>query len=158
LVVVWRKRGYSQRGAPFSRVGVWLGDGGTPSNRMPRPTKLRRIAPAILQRSRDFRHPLTPTEARVWQAVRRRQLGLKIRRQHPIERFIADFYCAEVNLVIEIDGDGHVEPDQESYDTERTRWLEERGYRVVRFTAEQVEDDLAGVVERIRWACEAKSD
>ena len=125
---------------------------------MPRPTKLRRIAPAILQRSRDFRHPLTPTEARVWQAVRRRQLGLKIRRQHPIERFIADFYCAEVNLVIEIDGDGHVEPDQESYDTERTRWLEERGYRVVRFTAEQVEDDLAGVVERIRWACEAKSD
>jgi very-short-patch-repair endonuclease len=103
---------------------------------------------------------LTPTEAKVWQAVRRRQLGFKIRRQHAIDRFIVDFYCAEVNLVIEIDGESHVEPDQESYDTERTRWLEERGCRVIRFEARQVEDDLAGVVEGIRRACieEASGD
>ena len=125
---------------------------------MPRPTKLHRIAPAILQRSRDFRHPLTPTEAKVWQAVRRRQLGYKIRRQHPIDRFIADFYCAKANLVIEIDGDSHVPPDQASYDAARTKWLEGRGYGVIRFTAQQVEEDLAGVVEGIRRACEAKSD
>ena len=46
---------------------------------LPKPTKLHRILPAILQRSRDFRHPLTPTEAKVWRAVRRRQLGFKIR-------------------------------------------------------------------------------
>ena len=120
---------------------------------MPKPTQLHRIAPAILQRSRDFRHPLTPTEAKVWQAVRRRQLGFKIRRQHPIGRFIVDFHCAEAKLVIEIDGDSHVPPDQTDYDTERTRWLEERGYRVIRFAAQQVEDDLAGVVEAIREAC-----
>ena len=43
------------------------------------------------QRSRDFRHPLTPTEDKIWQAVRGRQLGFKIRRQHPVGRFIADF-------------------------------------------------------------------
>jgi very-short-patch-repair endonuclease len=49
------------------------------------------IAPRILQRSRDFRHPLTPPEAKIWRAVRNRQLGFKIRRQHPIGRFIADF-------------------------------------------------------------------
>jgi len=122
---------------------------------MPKPTKLHRIPPALIQRSRDFRHPLTPTEAKVWQAVRGRQLGFKIRRQHPIERFIVDFYCAEANLVIEIDGDSHVPPDQASYDTERTRWLEERGYRVIRFIAQQVEEDLVGVVEEIRGACEA---
>jgi len=59
--------------------------------------------------------------------VRRRQLGFKIRRQHPIDRFIADFYCAEARLVIEIDGDSHVAPDQAEYDEARTLWLEERG-------------------------------
>jgi len=131
---------------------------------MPKPTKLHRISPAILQRSRDFRHPLTPTEAKVWEAVRRRQLGFKFRRQHPIDRFIVDFYCAEAKLVIEIDGDSHAEADQASYDSARTRWLEERGYRVIRFTAAQVGEDLAGVVrpslcsgccaKGIRKACE----
>src|SRR4030042_4867061 len=96
---------------------------------MPKPTKLHRIPPAILQRSRDFRHPLTPTEAKVWQAVRRRQLGFKFRRQHPIGRFIADFYCAQAKLAIEIDGDSHAPPDQASYDTVRSQWLRERAYR-----------------------------
>jgi len=141
-------------GAPFSPQGGRVGDGGRTRNRMPKPTKLHRIPPAILQRSRDFRHPLTPTEAKVWQAVRRRQLGFKFRRQHPIDRFIADFYCAEARLVIEIDGDSRGEPDQASYDTARIRWLEERGYRVIRFTAGHVEEDLARVVEEIREACE----
>jgi len=122
---------------------------------MPKPTKLHRIGPAILQRSRDFRHPLTPTEAKVWQAVRRRQLGFKIRRQHPIDRFIADFYCAEAKLIIEIDGDSHAPEDQADYDVARTRWLEEHGYQVIRpAAAQQVEDDLEGVVEGIRKACE----
>ena len=131
---------------------------------MPRPTKLRRIPPAILQRSRDFRHPLTPTENKIWHAVRRRQLGFKIRRQHPIGKFIVDFYCAEACLVIEIDGDSHAPPDQAAYDAARTRWLEERGYRVIRFAAGQVEEDLAGGVrpslcsgccaKGIRRACE----
>ena len=62
--------------------------------------------------------------------------------------------CAEANLVDEIDGDSHAQPDQAEYDTARTRWLEEHGYRVIRFTAEQVEEDLAGVVEGIRRAFE----
>jgi len=125
---------------------------------MPKPTKLHHIAPAILQRSRDFRNPLTPTEAKVWEAVRHRQLGFKFRRQHPIDRFIVDFYCAEVKLVIEIDGDSHAQPDQAEYDTARGQWLEEHGYRVIRFTAEQVEENLAGVVEGIRKACEERAE
>ena len=98
---------------------------------------------------------MTPTEDKVWQAVRRRQLGFKIRRQHPIGRFIADFYCAEPKLIIEIDGDSHVPDDQADYDMARTRWLEERGYRVIRFKAHEVEENLAGVVEGIRKACGA---
>jgi len=57
---------------------------------MPKP-KGHSTSPALLQRARDFRHPLTPPEAKVWEAARNRQLGFKIRRQHPIGRFIADF-------------------------------------------------------------------
>jgi len=122
---------------------------------MPNPPKTHRIAPAILQRSRDFRHPLTPTEAKIWQAVRRRQLGFKFRRQHPIGRFIADFYCAQAKLAIEIDGDSHAPPDQASYDTVRSQWLEGQGYRVIRpAAAQQVEEDLERVVEELREVCE----
>ena len=73
--------------------------------RMPEPTKTHRILPAILERARDFRHPLTPPEAKVWRAVRNRQLGFKMRRQGTIGRFIVDFYCAEARLAIEIDGE-----------------------------------------------------
>ena len=56
--------------------------------------------------------------------------------------------------MIEIDGDSHSPPDQASYVTSRSQWLEERGYRVIRIEARQVEEDLAEVVEGIRQACE----
>ena len=60
--------------------------------------------------------------------------------------FVSPSACAEASLVIEIDGDSHAESDQTSYDTARSQWLEERGYRVIRFAAREVGDDLAGVV------------
>jgi very-short-patch-repair endonuclease len=123
---------------------------------MPTP-KGHSVAPAILRRSRDLRHPLTPPEAKVWAAARDRKIGFKIRRRHPIGRFIAGFYCAEARLVIEIDGDLHAAPDQEAYDTARTMWLEERGFRVIRFQARQVELDLEAVLAAIRAACEARA-
>ena len=114
------------------------------------------IAPAILQRARDFRHPLTPPEAKVWQAVRKRQLGFKIRRQHPIGRFIADFYCAEARLVIEIDGGVHADPDQAANDEARTGCFEESGYRVLRFQAREVDKELRAVVQAIHEGCEVR--
>ena len=119
-------------------------------------TKGHFILPAILERSRDLRHPLTPSEAKVWNAVRSRQLGFKIRRQQPIGRFILDFYCAEAKLAIEIDGDIHTDPGQAVYDAARTQWLEERGYAVIRFEAQQVDNDLLSVLEATRRACESR--
>jgi very-short-patch-repair endonuclease len=77
---------------------------------------------------------MTQTEAKIWQAVRGRQLGFEIRRQHTIGRFSADFYCAEAKLVIEIDGDSHAPADQADYDAARSECLEEHGYRVIRIT------------------------
>jgi very-short-patch-repair endonuclease len=112
------------------------------------------VYPPLLQRAREMRHPLTPAEAKVWQRVRNQQLGVKIRRQHPIGHFIADFYCASARLVIEIDGDTHAEPDQAEYDAARTRWLEERGYRVIRFSNNDVHANIEGVLGVIKAACE----
>jgi very-short-patch-repair endonuclease len=59
-------------------------------------------------------------------------------------------------LVIEIDGDVHADPDQAEYDEARTGWLEERGYRVLRFQAREVENDLEAVLRTSREACEAR--
>ena len=114
------------------------------------------VIPAILQLARDHRHPLTPAEAKVWARVRNRGLGFKIRRQHPIWRFIADFYCAEAKLVIEIDGDTHAEPDQEEYDEARTAWLEERGYKVIRFTNQDANRRLDNLLTELYLECQVR--
>jgi len=89
--------------------------------------------------------------------VRKRQLGVKIRRQHPIGRFILDFSCSEARLAIEIDGDTHAAPDQKACDAARTAWLVERGFEVIRFQAGEVDRNLQGVLEAIRRACEART-
>jgi type I restriction enzyme R subunit len=69
---------------------------------------MKRIEPMILQRARELRQPQTPAEEKLWYWLRDSQLeGMKFRRQHPIGRFIVDFYCAEKKLVIEVDGDTH---------------------------------------------------
>ena len=115
--------------------------------------KCHRIHPAIRQRARELRQPMTPVEAKLWQRLRRRQLnGHYFRRQHPIDNSIADFYCAKARLVVEVDGDVHAM--QEEHDNVRTEWLEERGYRVIRFTNDKVFRQLDAVLESILAACE----
>jgi len=114
------------------------------------------VLPAILQLAREYRHPLTPAEAKIWSRVRNRGLGFKIRRQHPISRFIADFYCAEAKLVIEIDGDSHMGPEQQDYDTARTKWLEERGYQVVRIMNNDVHRHIDDVLKEIFLVCKER--
>ena len=79
-----------------------------------------RIHPAIRQFARELRQPLTPMEAALWGILRNRNLNYKFRRQHEIEFFIIDFYCAEVKLCIEIDGDIHLTLEQQEYDAART--------------------------------------
>ena len=117
-----------------------------------------RVIPAILQAARDFRHPLTPAESKVWSRVRNRGLGFKIRRQQPIWRFIADFYCAEARLVIQIDGDTHTEPDQEEYDAARTEWLKDRGNKVIRIMNADVHRNLEDALHEIYLACQERVD
>ena len=108
-----------------------------------------RIYPPILERAREMRHPQTPAEATLWRALRNRNLNYKFRRQHPIDRFIIDFYCAKANLCIEIDGESHLDPEQQKYDATRTEFLEDLGYKVIRFTNNDVRYTLDAVATEI---------
>lgn len=126
---------------------------------MTNPNPTRHVHPIILARAGELRQPLTPLEAKLWACLRGKQLyGLKFRRQHPIYRFILDFFCYRHNLVIEIDGDSHADPDQQTYDQARTEWLEERGYRVIRFTNREVNNNIEGVLQEIARACGIDGD
>ena len=114
--------------------------------------KLHRIHPAILGHARQLRRPQTAAEGILWSRLRAGQLaGLKFRRQHPIGNFIVDFYCASCRLVIELDGDTHV--DQIEYDAERTKWLNDQGYRLLRIANEDIQSNLEGVIVGIFAAC-----
>lgn len=85
--------------------------------------------------------------------LRNRQLeGVKFRRQQPIGPYIVDFASFEKKLVIEIDGGQHSEEKVKKRDTERTAWLKERGYRILRFWNNEVLTNLEGVLKRIREA------
>lgn len=112
----------------------------------------RTSSPVIQQRARELRKEMTLAEINLWQGLRRRQIdGLHFRKQHPIERFIIDFYCAEAKLCIEVDGDSHA--DQVEYDQARTAYLNERGYTVIRFTNREVWHQLDAVLQAIADEC-----
>ncbi len=108
-----------------------------------------RIHPAIRQFARELRKPQTPAETTLWNLLRNRNLKYKFRRQHPIDFFIIDFYCAEAKLLIEIDGSSHLEKEQQEYDQARTEYLEARGYKVIRFTNDNVRYNIHAVVTAI---------
>lgn len=115
-----------------------------------------RTTAAIQQRARELRQDMTPAEELLWSHLRRKQLnGLKFRRQHPLGSFIADFYCAEYRLVIEIDGDIHA--GLHEYDDFRTEWLEDRDYRLIRFLNDDVTDRIDTVLTAIQAACKKRN-
>jgi very-short-patch-repair endonuclease len=101
-------------------------------------------------RAREMRQQMSAAEVRLWSKIRGDRIGaLRFRRQHVIGPFVADFYCAQLNLVIEVDGDSHFEPGQDVSDQERTRYLTSRGLHVLRFTNVDVLTNLDGVIRQI---------
>ncbi|MFH1160385.1 MAG: endonuclease domain-containing protein [bacterium] len=99
----------------------------------------------------DLRHSMTPAEKLLWQRLRNRQVaGFRFRRQHPIDEFIVDFFCYEAMLVVEVDGEVHLDSTQSERDCERTRILNRLGIQVIRFANTEVETTIDQVVERIR--------
>ena len=101
--------------------------------------------------ARENRKKQTAAEEILWQHLRNRQLqGFKFRRQHPLNKFIADFYVHEAKLVIELDGEYHTEEEQKAYDAGRTYELGEWKIRVLRFTNEEILKDIKQVLETIK--------
>ncbi|AUV86828.1 endonuclease domain-containing protein [Vibrio campbellii] len=97
----------------------------------------------------QLRSNMPKPEEVLWQKIRRKQLGVKFRRQHGIGRYIVDFYCAELNLVIEIDGDSHFSDEGKEKDTIRDSFMETLGIKVLRFTNEEVMKQTESVLERL---------
>jgi very-short-patch-repair endonuclease len=105
---------------------------------------------STFENARNLRKVLTNAEESLWQELRNRKLqGLKFRRQHPISHYIADFYCAEKRLVVEVDGCIHNSKEQKEYDERRTADLASMGIHVLRFTNNEVEQDMPSVLKRI---------
>jgi very-short-patch-repair endonuclease len=102
--------------------------------------------------ARGMRNEPTPAEAKLWREIRANQLGVKSRRQAAIGDYVVDFVCFEKKLVVELDGPQHLEPHAVEKDARRTAWLESQGFRLVRFRNQELDEDLRGVVEKIRQA------
>ena len=107
-------------------------------------------------RAQEMRAESTHAEHVLWQILRARKLGVTFRRQHPIGPYIADFFCAELNLVIEVDGDVHDEAEQIAHDQAREEYLRTRSLRIVRFRNEQVLEQLDTVVQEIERIIEER--
>ena len=102
----------------------------------------------IFQNAYDLRHKMTEAEMVLWNRLSKNQLGVRFKAQHPIDIFIADFYCHKFKLVIEVDGEIH-EKNQE-YDAGRTAEIEKWGITVIRFTNDEILNCIDTVVEEIK--------
>jgi very-short-patch-repair endonuclease len=110
------------------------------------------------QAARRLRATMTDAEAKLWYHLRNRQLlGLKFVRQQPVGPYIADFACREADLIIELDGGQHGEPDSIAYDERRTTVLAEHGCDVIRFWNSDVFENIDGVLETIAAKLQAPS-
>ena len=101
----------------------------------------------LTERARENRKTPTKAENKIWNEVLRMKqfADYKFLRQKPIDNYIVDFYCSELRLVIEIDGDSHA--DSVEYDAERTKVLAALGLKVVRYTNDEVLQNIQGVFD-----------
>ncbi|MBN2777707.1 MAG: endonuclease domain-containing protein [Bacteroidales bacterium] len=108
----------------------------------------------IMDRAKQLRRRMTEPEKIVWEIVRENAiLGLKFRRQHPINNYIADFYCHKIKLVIEIDGETHNPESAKLYDESRTNVLNSLGIEVIRFKNTDIRTSISLVKNEIEKKC-----
>ncbi|MGD1045616.1 MAG: endonuclease domain-containing protein [Bacteroidota bacterium] len=101
-------------------------------------------------RRKSLRHSMPEAEVILWSKLQRRQVdGLKFRRQYSVGRFVVDFYCTELKLAIEVDGDSHFKPGAEWRDAERETFIKQYGIKFLRFTNSDVRENLYGVLTQI---------
>ncbi|WP_405377045.1 histidinol dehydrogenase [Nonlabens sp. Asnod3-A02] len=111
-------------------------------------TARKSIYSTLKERASQMRKNPTETEALVWEELRNKKLDIKFRRQHIIDKYIVDFASVEKRLIVEIDGDIHLNQIEE--DRLRQDFLESQGFKVIRFTNDNVLNDLESVIETIK--------
>jgi len=105
----------------------------------------------LINLAKEFRKTQTEAEKVLWNALRNHGFAnLKFRRQHPVRWFIADFYCHDFKLVIEVDGGIHNNGIQSEHDENRTSELEELGIQVIRFSNEDILNNIESVLRQIQ--------
>lgn len=104
----------------------------------------------LRDRRRALRKQATPQEKRLWQYLRNRNIGYKFRRQHSIGFYIADFYCSEKKLIIEVDGPQHYSEDGKEYDEQREFVFQNMKFRIMRITNEEINKNISLVIESIK--------
>jgi len=110
----------------------------------------KRTTPKIFGRAKELHRNMSPAEAKLWKHLRAHRMGdVHFRNQHAIGNYIVDFCAPRRKLIIELDGSQHL--DQAEYDEERTKYLEARGYRVLRFWNNDVMDNTEAVLKVI-WS------
>jgi cyclase len=103
----------------------------------------------VFANAKALRYNMTPAENMLWSYLNLKVNNVKFRRQHPLGNYIADFYCHQHKLVVEVDGSIHLLPEVIKNDIEKQTFFEEQGLRVIRFTNDQVFKDLEKVLETI---------
>ena len=115
----------------------------------------QKVSPEKKQRSRELRKQMTPAENVLWKCLRAKRFNdLKFRRQQVIEGFIVDFYCHSLGLIIEVDGEIH--DHQQEYDRYRENVLISRGLHIIRFTNQQIIEDIETVLKAIALTLDKK--
>ena len=106
----------------------------------------------MLERAKELRRNMTPAEKILWRHLKANRLnGLHFRRQQVVHGYFPDFYCHQHELIVELDGGIH--EFQKEYDAEREEYLRSLGFRIIRFTNEDVTKNLKSVLERIVKEC-----
>jgi very-short-patch-repair endonuclease len=106
--------------------------------------------PEATSRARRLRRDATKAEKKLWYLLQRGQMaGLSFRRQHPLGKYIIDFYCSPLKLAIEVDGGQHNELSRQAHDERRSQWLRGKGVTVLRFWNNDVLQNIEGVWDEI---------
>ena len=111
-----------------------------------------KVSAKQLENAKELRHEMTPSEKILWKQLKANRLNrLHFRRQQIVHGYFADFYCHRHELIVEVDGGIHEQ--QKEYDAEREGYLRALGFRIIRFTNEEVNHDLKGVLQKIVEVC-----
>ena len=112
----------------------------------------QKVSAKQLENAKELRREMTPSEKSLWKHLKANRLnGLHFRRQQIVHGYFADFYCHQHELIVELDGGIH--EYQREYDADRQAYLIALGFRIIRFSNEEVNKDLKGVLQKIVEAC-----